>query len=135
MAYDINQVEEAFDKLTAKVKAELDVQFNKGRIKGTDYTTVYSTLMNTVLQLCVDIPLKDKQVEKLDQDTKNSIAQEDQIKRQTQAFDDNLRFKLFDTQMKAWSDMFSSGMLETLPNIISNDEATTMYNDIKNSIR
>ena len=62
MAYDVNQVNSVFSELVKDVLQELDTQFNKGRIKGTDYATVYSNLLNTILQLSVDTPVKDNQI-------------------------------------------------------------------------
>lgn len=58
----------------------------------------------------------------------------DQIIRQTEGFDDNLRQKLFDSQMNSWAMMFSSGLLEDKPSIISNDEVSGLYNSIKNEV-
>ncbi len=60
--YDIAQINSVYDDLAHKIKTDLDEQFNRGRIKGTDYATVYSNLMNTILQLSFDAPLKDTQV-------------------------------------------------------------------------
>jgi len=127
MAYDIEQVKTVYDELTAKVKADLDEQFNKGRLKGTDYANVYSTLMNTCLQLAFQAPLNEEQ--------KNTqVKQQELLERQTRGFDDNFRFKLFDSQMNAWAMMFSSGMLESKPTIITNDELSSLYNDIRTNI-
>ncbi len=117
MAYDIEQVKAVYDELTAKVKADLDEQFNKGRLKGTDYANVYSTLMNTCLQLAFQAPLNEEQTKLYE--------------RQRQGFDDNFKFKMFDSQMNAWSIMFSSGMLTAKPSIVSNDEVSKLYNNFK----
>ncbi len=269
MAYDIEQVKTVYDELTAKVKADLDEQFNKGRLKGTDYANVYSNLMNTVVQLAFESPLKEAQVKQTDAQTelinsqkiqteeqtklikeqentekakqlqleiqtaligsqkeqtdaqtneinarktliekqisdqeyvtqyirteeynnlkkdaelkvsqtneinartdltqkqtldqeyitsnirptekdlniskkqeieeqKNTqVKQQELLERQTRGFDDNFRFKLFDSQMNAWAMMFSSGMLESKPTIITNDELSSLYNDIRTNI-
>jgi len=169
MAYDIDQVLDVFDKLADKVTSHLDIQFNKNRIKGTEYASVYSTLMNTILQLSIDTPIKELQVENskkdLDVKTKQIEVNDSQIHlyqaetmhfnkqdkfidkqmtqidkdievkdRQIEGFNDRMKLDLFKSQLDSWSMMFSSGMLDTKPNIISNDEVSSLYNDIKAGI-
>ena len=63
MAYDMTEVMDAYDILTAQVKTDLDEQFTKNRIKGTEYADAYKNLMNTCLQLSIDVPLKGTQLE------------------------------------------------------------------------
>jgi len=120
MAYDLTQVTETYNALTEKVKADLDEQFNLGRLKGSDYANAYTQLMSQVLQLSFQTPINDSQVQLYE--------------RQKQGFDDNFKFKAFDSQMNAWSVMFSSGMLEDKPTIISNDELSKLYTNIKNTL-
>ena len=115
--YDIAQVESIYDSLTAKVKADLNEQFNQGRIKGSDYANVYAQLMGQCLQLAFQAPLNEKQ----------ALLYE----RQKQGFDDNLKQKMLEIQLNAWSMMFSSGMLSEKPSIITNDEASVLYNNLK----
>ena len=55
----------------------------------------------------------------------------DLLNRQREGFDDNKYQKLFEAQMNAWALMFSSGLLETKPQIISNDSASALYNTLK----
>ena len=55
----------------------------------------------------------------------------DLLNRQKEGFDDNKYQKLFEAQMNAWALMFSSGLLETKPSIISNDSASALYNTLK----
>ena len=111
--YDIKQVKSVYDELTTKVKADLDKQFNLGRLKGSDYAEVYAKLMDECLQLAFEAPLKE--------------AELSTQKRQKQGFDDNIKLKLFEAQINAWSMMFSNGMLDTAPAIISNDELKELY--------
>jgi len=120
MAYDIEQVKTVYGELTAKVRADLDDQFNKGRLKGTDYANVYSTLMNTCLQLSFQAPLNEEQTKLYE--------------RQRQGFDDNFKFKMFDSQINAWGIMYSSGVLTDKPSIVSNDEVSFIYNEIQDSL-
>lgn len=55
----------------------------------------------------------------------------DLLNRQKEGFDDNKYQKLFEAQMNAWALMFSSGLLTTKPEIISNDSASALYNTLK----
>lgn len=120
MSYDITQVGSVYDSLTTKVKTDLDEQFNLGRIKGSDYANVYAQLIQTCIQLAFKSPLDDIQVQL--------------YQRQKQGFDDNLKQKLFETQMGAWSTMFNSGLLTDKPAVISNDEASALYNSFKTEL-
>jgi len=120
MAYDIKQVELVYDSLTAKVKSDLDEQFKLGRIKGSDYATVYAQLMSDAMKLAFQAPINDAQVKLYE--------------RQRQGFDDNLKQKLFESQMGAWATMFNSGLLQDKPAVISNDEVSTLYNNMKNQL-
>jgi len=138
MAYDIEQVKTVYDELTAKVKADLDKQFNKGRLKGTDYANVYSTLMNTCLQLAFEAPMKEAQIGLIKEQQITERKRQDEIEeniktlqRQRRGFDDNFKFKMFDSQMNAWAIMFSSGMLDDKPSVVSNDEVSKLYNNFK----
>ena len=171
MAYDIGQVTDMFDALSNKVISELDSQFTKGRIKGTDYANAYASLLGTIIQASIDVPVKDKQIDLYGaqkEQVENDIAvknkqlelqelqtnkdieikdkqialQEKQVNkdiavkdRQIQGFDDKIRTDLFKTQMDTWGMMFASGMLDKKPDIITNDETSTLYNTIKSKLR
>jgi len=139
--YDIEQIKTIYDELTEKVKEDLDEQYNLGRLKGSDYANVYANLMSQCLQLAFQAPLneqdtivKQNQAELVLEQKNTQIKQQELLDRQTKGFDDNFRFKLFDSQMNAWAMMFSSGILEDKPSIIANDELSSLYTDIKNSI-
>jgi len=241
MAFDITQVETVYDSLTSKVKADLDEQFNNGRLKGSDYANVYAQLMQQCIQLAFQAPINEAQIQSINKDLELKEAQiyeinsrkslidaqkddqeyvttyirptekelnisknaeinkqivliqkqedeisqritsmqiEDTIKqeqsnkdlelkeaqideinskiviennqstkdleikeqqrllyqRQRQGFDDNLKQKMLEIQLNAWSMMFSSGMLSTSPSIITNDEASTLYNNLKTQL-
>ena len=53
------------------------------------------------------------------------------LNRQKDGFDDNKHQKLFEAQMNAWALAFSSGLLTTKPDIISNQSATALYDTLK----
>jgi len=132
---NLTNVTATYIKLTDLVKADLDLQFNSKRIKSTEYADVYSKLMSTCLQLAVEEPVKysqkklfERQAKGYDDDLATKNAQKELYIRQTEGFDDDLRRKMLDTQMNAWAMMFSSGLLEDKPNIITNDAVTALYN-------
>jgi len=52
-----------FDKLMGSVNAQIDNQFNLGRIKGTDYATVYLGAMQTVISQSMQFEIQEKQTE------------------------------------------------------------------------
>ena len=146
MAVDITQIGSVYDSLEAKIKATLDEQWNNGRLTGSDYAQVLSSTITQAMQLAVQSvqtqPEIDAKVAKVDSDkliaetqsandTAIKSAQKDLYNRQTQGFDDNLKQKLMEIQLNAWSLMFSSGMLTSSPAIITNDEASTLYNNLK----
>jgi hypothetical protein len=72
--------------------------------------------------------------DKLLTEAKNRESADAQISlynRQEEGFDDNKNQKLFEAQLNAWSLMFSSGLLTDKPNIVNNDEVSTLYNVMK----
>jgi hypothetical protein len=72
--------------------------------------------------------LKASQKSKVDYE-KNTVLpkQVEFTQRQIQGFDDNKYQKLLDIQMNAWAMMFSSGMMEEKPQIITSDEVSNLY--------
>ena len=139
--YDIEQVMDLWNKLSFNVKAELDDRFDKGYLKGSAYTDAFIKLMSQAMQLAFDGPLKeaqvesesdktkllDKQIEKLDKEIELTEAQIELTKRQLEGFDDNKEQKMLEAQLNAWAMMFSSGLLEDMPDIINSDEVTKLY--------
>jgi hypothetical protein len=66
--YDMEQVKSAYNELTALAKIDLQIEWKENRIKGTEYADAFKAIINTCLQLAIDVPLKDKQVESIDKD-------------------------------------------------------------------
>ena len=117
-----------FDVLVHMVNENLKIQYDEGRIKATDYAQAYIG----GLQTCVTESMKYiLQKDNLIKDEALKQANIDLLNRQKQGFDDNKHQKLFEAQMNAWALMFSSGLLETKPQIISNDSASALYNTLK----
>ena len=141
MAYDMDEVKDVYEKLTALSKTDLLEEFKARRIKGTEYADVFNSLMGASLQLAMDAPyksaqidiahkeleLKEKELEIADAELALKEAQEKLYIRQTEGFDDDLRRKMLDIQMNSWSMMFSSGLLEEKPDLISNDAVSDLY--------
>jgi len=61
-----------------------------------------------------------------------SSKQKDLYARQIQGFDENKNQKLFEAQLNSWGLMFSSGMMEEVPSIITNDALSKLYCEIQN---
>ena len=117
-----------FDVLVRMVNENLKIQYDEGRIKATDYAQAYiGGLQTCVTESMKYIMQKDNLIK--DEDLKQ--ANIDLLNRQKEGFDDNKHQKLFEAQMNAWALMFSSGLLTTKPQIISNDSASALYNALK----
>ena len=117
-----------FDVLVRMVNENLKIQYDEGRIKATDYAQAYIGGLQTCLTESMKyIMQKDNLIK--DEDLKQ--ANIDLLNRQREGFDDNKHQKLFEAQMNAWALMFSSGLLTTKPEIISNDSASSLYNTLK----
>ena len=117
-----------FDILVRMVNENLKIQYDEGRIKATDYAQAYIG----GLQTCVTESMKYiLQKDNLIKDEALKQANIDLLNRQKEGFDDNKHQKLFEAQMNAWALMFSSGLLTTKPEIISNDSASALYNTLK----
>jgi len=93
-----------------------------------------------VKQTNIDVGLEEKRLKAAQADiypfqsTKDLLVKQaniDLLNRQKEGFNDNKYQKLFEAQMNAWALMFSSGLLETKPSIISNDSASALYNTLK----
>ena len=116
------------DVLVRMVNENLKIQYDEGRLKATDYAQAYIG----GLQTCVTESMKYiMQKDNLIKDEELKQANIDLLNRQKDGFDDNKHQKLFEAQMNAWALMFSSGLLTTKPEIISNDSASSLYNTLK----
>jgi hypothetical protein len=63
-----------FDKLIEAVNKNIEGQYNKGRISGSDYANVYLGSMQSVLAQSMEFLLREKLVEAQIQDTEASVA-------------------------------------------------------------
>jgi endo-beta-N-acetylglucosaminidase D len=76
-----------FDQLMKAVNAHLDQEFQKGRIKGTEYSTVYLSAMQGALEISLQFVLQSKKVDKeleiLSASKDKELAQIELLKQQT----------------------------------------------------
>ena len=117
-----------FDQLMRSVKAHVKEEWDEGRIKGSDYSTVYLGSMQTAIAQAIAFVLEKDNKSKQAEMTEAQIALYD---RQRQGFDDNKYQKLLETQMNSWALMFSSGLLTEKPSIITSDQVSILYNHLK----
>lgn len=155
LVIDMTQVTDLYDTLNARIRADLQEDYDCKKINGATFADTWAKLISqtinsaigagvslatkeTAADRCVkeaECNLRDAQTAKTNYETSEILpANKAQIIRQTEGFDDNLRQKLFDSQMNSWAMMFSSGLLEDKPSIISNDEVSQLYNGIKNEV-
>ena len=117
-----------FDIIMNAANENIKIQNQASRITGAEYAEVYLGTMQTAISEAMKFLLNKDQSTK---DLEVKQANIDLLNRQREGFDDNKYQKLFEAQMNAWALMFSSGLLETKPSIISNDSASSLYNTLK----
>ena len=117
-----------FDIIMKAANENIRIQNQTSRITGAEYAEVYLGTMQTAISEAMKFLLNKDQSTK---DLEVKQANIDLLNRQREGFDDNKYQKLFEAQMNAWALMFSSGLLETKPSIISNDSASALYNMLK----
>ena len=117
-----------FDIIMKAANENIKIQNQTSRITGAEYAEVYLGTMQTAISESMKYIL---QKDNLIKDEELKQANIDLLNRQKEGFDDNKYQKLFEAQMNAWALMFSSGLLTTKPQIISNDSASALYNTLK----
>jgi len=148
---DITQFEEIYDILDGKVTKRLQEDYDCKKINGATYAATWAAMMNpavghilnsivslqnkeTAADRCVkyaNCDLIKEQERKVTYEVDNILPEQKKLTtRQIAGFNDNIRQKLFEAQMNAWAMMFSSGLLEEKPSIITNDSVTALYNSM-----
>ena len=117
-----------FDIIMKAANENIKIQNQTSRITGAEYAEVYLGTMQSAISEAMKFLLNRDQLTK---DLEVKQANIDLLNRQKEGFDDNKYQKLFEAQMNAWALMFSSGLLTTKPQIISNDSASALYNTLK----
>lgn len=141
-----------FDKLMAAVSGNIETQYQKGRITGSDYANVYTAAMQAVLAQSVqwalnadtnaaqtDDILTTTQIKLRDIAEKEATgikqrlvmdAQKDLYVRQTQGFDDNKYQKLLESQMNYNSMIFADASNPSVLGIALENRVNDVYNKI-----
>lgn len=127
------QIAEIYDLINTKVRADLQDDYDCKKINGATFADTWAKMMapaiGHIMGAAVSILNKETPHDRM-----LKTAQASLYARQEQGFDDNLRQKLFETQMNSWAMMFSSGLLEYEPQVIKDQEATELYKEILASI-
>ncbi len=127
---DDQQYVTQFIRPEEKDKLAADASYTNARRDDQVYVTNYIRPEElSIKQAEVDIAQKKLLLTEKEIDLKQQ--QIDLTERQIEGFKDNLQLKMLEIQMNAWAMMFSSGILEETPGIITNDETSKLYNCMK----
>ena len=137
-------IAEAMKFLLNKDQIIKDLELKQTQIESVEADTLIKQEQHTkdlaLKQTQIDVGLEEKRLKAAQADAfpiqsaKDILVKQanvDLLNRQKEGFDDNKHQKLFEAQMNAWALMFSSGLLTTKPQIISNDSASSLYNTLK----
>lgn len=127
-----------FDNLMETVTQHIDAQYLSGRIKGTDYATVYLGSMQTVLAQAVQyiiggLQAMDKQ-RTTDQQIAVMKAQEELYIRQKEAFDDNKYQKLFEAQLNYNGMVFQDATNPDVLDVALEAKVNDVFNKLTNDL-
>ena len=123
----------ALDQLNSKIEGYLDNQYNKGRIKGTEYAQVYAQLISTAIQTTMGMGFSANQQES---ETKLKDQQTEVAKKQVKSFDQDVKMKLFKAQMDTFAMIYSSNPdAEEIPDVLKKSNVNALYDEINNSVR
>lgn len=124
-----------FDVLIAAVNENIKIQYDQGRITGTDYANVYLASMQAVIAQSMQFLLEKKGKEvQVDSGIKQQEVMDSQIalyNRQKDSFDDNKYQKVLEAQMNYQSMIFGEAGTEP-PILTIGGEAAV--NDVFNKI-
>lgn len=122
-----------YDALMEKVNGSLDIQYEKSRLRGDNYASVYANAIIEVLRLAMDKELKDAQValvnsQQAEQDqsipakiklleaqARSEEAKTKLLQRQTLVPDDNLRIKKAEITGSTLGMVFATGTVVDAP--------------------
>jgi len=93
-----------FDKMMETVNTHIDAQYKLGRIKGSDYSTVYLGSIQAAMAESMKFVLQRQIAE---EQTDSEAAKSALIARQTKGFDDDAKTKLLKQQLDSWSVAYS----------------------------
>lgn len=150
----IDDVKTAYDELSAKVRADLMVEYEEQRLRGSDFAKVYSQLMSGVMQLAMQMPIqeqellikqkeleiKQKELELKEEQKKLVCEQEKLTNRQRINYDDVKQFKLLEAQANMWALIINGGMYydddgnTIVPDMIATKKIDDLYDLIKQTV-
>lgn len=123
-----------FDKLMYAVNKNIQGEYNKGRLKGADYATVYLGSMQATLAQAVQFLLNEEQMtdKLLNSEKQREVmgAQKELYDRQREAFDDNKYQKLFEAQLNYNGMVFQDADAPDVLNIALQSHVNDVYNKI-----
>lgn len=123
-----------FDILIAAVNDNIKIQYDEGRITGSDYANVYLASMQAVIAQSMQFVLekKNKQVQ-ADNGLKQQEVMDSQIalyNRQRESFDDNKYQKLLEAQMNYNSMIFPEADTPVVLGISGENAVNDIFNRI-----
>lgn len=123
-----------FDKLMFAVSENIRGEFEKGRLRGTDYATVYVGSIQSVIAQSISYLLQAKASEDklLSGVVQREVmaAQRDLYERQKNAFDDNKYQKLFETQLNYNGMIFQDATDPDVLNVGLEQKVNDVFNRI-----
>ena len=123
-----------FDRLIAAVNENIDIQYQKDRIKGTEYANVYLGGLQSVLQQSIAYLLQRDATEAKTDVTKEQknllVEQQALVIRQTKGFDDDAKQKLLKQALDSWSVAYSVAQDEnSIPDTITVNVIDSLMKD------
>ncbi len=125
---DLNRFIEIYDAVSTLVLKDLESQFSQGRIKGTEYSKVYSQLIGKCLEIASKVALDDYQSCVLKE-------QSELLQRQVAQIDDNVLSEMMKNQLYSWAEAFKSGNLEDIPSIIRDENISNLYDTLLDRVK
>jgi hypothetical protein len=123
-----------FDKLMYAVNKNIEGEWNKGRIQGTDYATVYLGSMQTVIAQSIQYLLQEAQMSDklLSSEKQREVmgAQKDLYERQKQAFDDNKYQKVLEAQLNYNGMIFQDADTPDVLDVALENKVNDVFNRI-----
>lgn len=130
-----------FDILMEAINGNIEVQYNKGRIKGADYAQVYLTAMQAAIAQSIQYTLQEKlqeaQIDKLADGVVTSAkqrevmdAQKELYQRQKESFDDNKFQKLFEAQLNYNGIVFQDADAPDVLDVALENRVNDVFNKI-----
>ena len=130
-----------FDVLIDAVNSNIEIQYQKGRITGSDYATVYLGAMQAVLDQSVKFMLGKTDVDFKERDLAEKElsgikqrevmqAQRELYDRQKLSFDDNKYQKLLEAQLNYNSMVFQDASSPSVLGISLENKVNDVYNKI-----